>query len=159
MPKMVGLARMQQNSISPMFQMFNVHYGPFGKLTSTEKVKVISQAYHDISNFHRAYLTSCVFPDLNDIRVMVTNGYFLKMDLSLLQEFMEGYMCDEKVAELAKYPFCFIASLIDYLCRATMSMLTYKILKNCRKFKQLRIRKEDTVVLLFLSIYKHGKQF
>jgi hypothetical protein len=71
---------------------------------------------------------------------MVTNGYFLLMDLSLLPEFMKGFMSQEKMTELAK---------------SAMGAIVNKILKNCRKFKVLKMRKEDTVVLLFLSIYKH----
>jgi hypothetical protein len=73
---------------------------------------------------------------------MVTNGYFLKMDIALLAEFMEGYMSVEKMTELAK---------------GAMSLIINKILKNCRKFKVLKMRKEDAVVLWFLSAYKHGK--
>ncbi|KAI6189445.1 Nuclear hormone receptor family member nhr-28 [Aphelenchoides bicaudatus] len=142
MPKMVGLHKMQQNSVSLLFQYFNF-FGPLAKLPSNQRIKVISQAYHDISNFHRAYLTSVSFPDLDDDRVMVTNGYFLKMDLSLLSEFMDGYMSAEKLSAMEG---------------GAMGSIMNKILKNCRKFKALKMRKEDAVVLWFLSAYKHAER-
>lgn len=105
-------------------------------------MKIVREFYHDISNFHRAYLTSVSFPDLDDDRIMVTNGYFLKLDIALLAEFMQGYMSVEKMTELSK---------------GAMSMIINKILKNCRKFKMLKMRKEDAVILWFLSAYKHGE--
>ncbi|KAI6237803.1 Steroid hormone receptor ERR2 isoform X3 [Aphelenchoides besseyi] len=143
MPKMLGLAKMQQQSIPLLFTMFNKHYGPFAKLESKQKVDLLKSAYHDISNFHRAYLTSMMFPELDDNRIGVTNGYFLEMNISLIHEFMEGYMAEEKVCELAKH---------------AMGLLTRKILRNCRRYKTLKIRKEDACCLWFLSVYKHAER-
>jgi hypothetical protein len=35
---MVGLAKMQQNSIPLLFQMFNAYYGPFSNFSESNKV-------------------------------------------------------------------------------------------------------------------------
>ncbi|KAI6185608.1 Nuclear receptor domain-containing protein [Aphelenchoides besseyi] len=139
MPKMVGLAKMQQKSIPLLFTMFDKHYGPFAKLESKQKVDLLKSAYHDISNFHRAYLTSVMFPELDDNRIGVTNGYFLEMNISLIHEFMEGYMAEEKVCELAKH---------------AMGLLMRKILRNCRRFKTLRIPERLEIVNDEITQYK-----
>ncbi|KAI6230043.1 NR LBD domain-containing protein [Aphelenchoides fujianensis] len=143
MPKMVSLAAMQQKSIPLLFQMLSKSYGQLTQLNSNQKINLIKASYQDLSNLHRCFLTSVMFPELDDTRIGVTNGYFLHLDMSLLREFMDGYMNEEKVSELAKQ---------------TMGLIVRKILRNCHRFKVLKIRKEDVAVLWFLSVFKHAER-
>jgi hypothetical protein len=58
---------------------------------------IISNVLPEFGVFHRAYLTSHYFSDLEDSRVMFTNGYYMCLDLSLIEWFLDGVVVSEKI--------------------------------------------------------------
>ena len=75
----------EKQSLSPLMSMFNEYFGPFKRLSSSQKVNhlsinpqstfqmdIIADVLPDFGVLHRAFLTSHYFPEIEDQRVSTT---------------------------------------------------------------------------------------
>ncbi|KAI6237802.1 Nuclear receptor [Aphelenchoides besseyi] len=139
MPKELKIMKMNKSTVPLWHAMFVDRLGPYNELSSKQKINVVASSIHDLTLLNQAWLTAKHFPDLSDRRVMISNGYYVLMDILVWPEFVEDNISPEKMPEIQR----------------AAEVMFEKTLKNVRKFKLLNVRKVDVVVLILLSICKH----
>ncbi|KAI6190409.1 Nuclear receptor domain-containing protein [Aphelenchoides bicaudatus] len=142
MPKEVRIVEMQTKNVPLWFAMFVDCFGPFNLIGHHHMVEVTMKTFHETNLLSRNYLTSKYFSDFGDNRLMISNGYYGVLDFELWPQFVKETVSVEKQPEI----------------RLAAEKLFSKMLKNVTEYKRLGIRKEDTVVLMLLAIYKTAER-
>ncbi|KAI6230748.1 hypothetical protein M3Y99_01018800 [Aphelenchoides fujianensis] len=142
MPKESRIIEMHTKCLPLWSAMCIERYGPFRELPSGQKVQTIKSAYQEIVVLVQSELTARFFPQLEDRRIMISNGYFAVMDMERWPAFVEGNVSVERMPEI----------------RQAAEVMFERMFKNVRKFKQLRMRKVDAVVLILFSVFKAAER-
>ncbi|KAI6224495.1 Nuclear receptor [Aphelenchoides fujianensis] len=142
------LASMEQKSLPFLLRFYNDHCGPFSKLGKQQKIDLVMKSYLEFGIFHKAFLTSRFFPQVDDERLAIFNGYFGMFDFGrhgaeVCQPhwFFEGFVEDEK---------------IDTYVSVITPMMS-RLYRQVKRFKAQGFRQFDVCVVLFLMVCKHRK--
>ncbi|KAI6233227.1 hypothetical protein M3Y99_00934500 [Aphelenchoides fujianensis] len=140
------LALMEQKSLPLLFRFYSDHFGPLSKLGKQQKINLVMKSYSEFGIFHKAFLTSCFFPHVDDERLAIFNGYFGMFDFGRHGAevcrphwFFEGFVENEKIDTYV----------------SVISPMMSRLYRQVRRFKSQGFRQFDVCGILLLIICKH----
>ncbi|KAI6171110.1 Nuclear receptor domain-containing protein [Aphelenchoides bicaudatus] len=128
--------QMESDCLPFMFSMFDEYYGAFAGLSRTQKLSLTAHVAYEMAHLNMAYLTSKHFPQIEDSRMAITNGYYVEVIQVDIAGYVYGLFMNKELEQFINI----------------YQPLSRRRYRNLQRFKQLGLGKADAVCMIFLTM-------
>ncbi|CAD5232809.1 unnamed protein product [Bursaphelenchus xylophilus] len=140
-PKKRFIYDIECHLLKPAIRFFEKTCKAYNKMPKDDKLTLINHVFVEFRNLHQAFLSKQYCPELDDPKVVFAPGYWADPFNIDYDWWFEGYVDKPAFNEYWNVVLPFTREFIDII----------------QKLKILQIDKVDTIVLIYMSLWKHAE--